>query len=157
MPKLSAGNSGMASKVDASGSSSTMDIHLWFRGTATDAERGIKVRTPGFLKVAGLAPETTDAALRGLLQRYYSTVSEVRVASDANGRCKGYAQVKFDLKGERDRGTPTGLARPKHTTFCRSPAHSHPNAADLTGIEARHDSAHRAAGHLAPRLSPQPH
>ena len=104
MPKLSAGNAGVASKVDASGSSSTMDIHLWFRGSATDAERGPKPKIPGFLKAAGLAPETTEAALRGLFSRYYSTVDKVDVAMASDGsRCKGFAHVKFGMRGERDR------------------------------------------------------
>jgi hypothetical protein len=104
MPKLSAGNHGHASKIDASGSSSMADVHMWFRGTgSSDADAGNRPKqSAGWLKITGLAPEATTADVRALFERYYSTVNAVNLATSA-GRCKGHAEVSFRMSGERDR------------------------------------------------------
>ena len=114
MPRLSAGNPGTASKVDASGSSSMGDVHMWFRsGTATAAETGGNKFKEGSLKLANLATETTEVDVKALLQRYYSTVKTVKLAGDG-AVCTGTGLVTFGNSAERDRA----LIELQGTTLC---------------------------------------
>lgn len=94
----------MASKVDASGSSQMGDVHMLFRisGSSAAASTTKRRQSAGTLRLSNLAPETTEADISGLLGRYYSTVREIKLAS--NGlKCQGHAQVTFGMEGERDR------------------------------------------------------
>ena len=93
MPRPSAGNSGMSSKVDASGSSSMTDVFMWFRPGATVDKRQ---QGTGILRVLGLGKETSEEDIRGLLGRYYSTVRSIKMVSST-------ALVTFGMEGERDR------------------------------------------------------
>ena len=74
-----------------------MDVHLWFRGTGASAETGrAPAHLPGHMWVSGLSAETTETDIRRLLERYYSTVGEIKMQ-------RGGAQIAFGKTGERDR------------------------------------------------------
>ena len=48
------------------------------------------------MRVSGMTPETTGADLRRLLERYYSTVKDIKMG-------KGWADITFGMSGERDK------------------------------------------------------
>ena len=90
MPRASAGNPGTAAKIDASGSSSVGDIYMWFHGTGGGTTNQ-KTPTEGWLRVANLAPGTTETDISQLLNKITHTKSEAV-------RKKGKKKLQKDRK-----------------------------------------------------------
>ena len=89
----------MATKVDASGSSSVGDIYMWFLGTGGGASNKVATEKagPALLRVGGLAAGTTGEDLHGLFGKYYNTVGTVSLIGSSS------ASVAFSNHAERDK------------------------------------------------------
>ena len=100
MPRPSAGNAGISSKIDASGSSSVGDIYMWFLGGASGkaAADAQKKKEPAILRVAGLSAETPASEVKAYFAKYYNNVKEATLSGG------GRATVLFGTHhGERDK------------------------------------------------------
>ena len=100
MPPRSAGNPNMGSRIDASASSSMGDVFQMF--STGNASWGARItneaeRKEGALRVGGLGPEVTEAAIQAFFGKFYRTVKAARKTTTSS------AVVTFGYAGERDR------------------------------------------------------
>ena len=103
MPPRCAGNAGIATKIDGSGSNWMGDVHLWFHGGHGGGKtRENEARSEGYLKLANLSAETTEEDVLALFKKYYNTLKSVKIETKG-GRSKGFGHAVFGYKGERDK------------------------------------------------------